>query len=76
EDETIIRIRAEIYVERKSQKGIIIGKAGEAIKQVGIEARKDLEAFFGKQIHLETFVKVAEDWRKKEISLKRFGYKN
>jgi len=76
EDETIIRIRAEIYVERKSQKGIIIGKGGEALKQVGIEARKDLEAFFGKQIHLETFVKVAEDWRKKEISLKRFGYKN
>lgn len=76
EDETIIRIRAEIYVERKSQKGIIIGKGGEALKQVGIAARKDLEAFFGKQIHLETFVKVAEDWRKKEISLKRFGYKN
>ncbi len=76
EDESIIRIRAEIYVERKSQKGIIIGKGGEALKHVGIEARKDLEAFFGKQIHLETFVKVAEDWRKKEISLKRFGYKN
>lgn len=74
EDEKIIRIRAEIYVERKSQKGIIIGKGGEALKQVGIAARKDLEAFFGKQIHLETFVKVAEDWRKKEISLKRFGY--
>jgi len=76
EDEEIIRIRAEIYVERKSQKGIIIGKGGEALKQVGIAARKDLEAFFGKQIHLETFVKVAEDWRKKETSLKRFGYKN
>lgn len=76
EDEKIIRIRAEIYVERNSQKGIIIGKGGEALKQVGIAARQDLEAFFGKQIHLETFVKVAEDWRKKEISLKRFGYKN
>jgi len=76
EDEAIIRIRAEIYVERKSQKGIIIGKGGEAIKYVGIEARKDLEAFFGKQIHLETFVKVAEDWRKKDLSLKKFGYKN
>jgi len=76
EAEDIIRIRAEIYVERKSQKGIIIGKGGEAIKYVGIEARKDLEVFFGKQVHLETFVKVAEDWRKKEISLKRFGYRN
>lgn len=75
EDDEIIRIRAEIYVERKSQKGIIIGKGGESIKQVGIEARKDLEAFFGKQVHLVTFVKVAEDWRKKDISLKRFGYK-
>ncbi|MFQ3214799.1 MAG: GTP-binding protein Era [Marivirga sp.] len=74
EDETIIRIRAEIYVERKSQKGIIIGKGGEAIKKVGIEARKDLEIFFAKQIHLETFVKVEQDWRKKDLKLKRFGY--
>ncbi|QSE98637.1 GTPase Era [Fulvivirga lutea] len=76
EDEKIIRMRAEIYVERKSQKGIIIGHKGEALKKVGIAARKDLEEFFGKQVHLETFVKVAEDWRKKEINLKRFGYKN
>ena len=74
EDENIIRIRAEIYVERKSQKGIIIGKGGEAIKKVGIEARKGLETFFAKQIHLETFVKVEPDWRKKELKLKRFGY--
>jgi GTP-binding protein Era len=74
EDETIIRIRAEIYVERKSQKGIIIGQKGEAIKKIGIESRKDLEAFFAKQIHLETFVKVEPDWRKKELKLKRFGY--
>ncbi|GAB3330796.1 GTPase Era [Marivirga atlantica] len=74
EDETIIRIRAEIYVERKSQKGIIIGQKGEAIKKIGIESRKDLEAFFVKQIHLETFVKVEPDWRKKELKLKRFGY--
>ena len=74
EDETIIHIRAEIYVERKSQKGIIIGKGGLALKKVGIEARKDMEAFFGKQIHLETFVKVSDDWRKKSQSLKRFGY--
>ena len=74
EDDTIIRIRAEIFVERKSQKGIIIGHKGEAIKKVGIEARKDLETFFGKQVHLETFVKVEQDWRKKDLKLKRFGY--
>lgn len=74
EDDTIIRIRAEIYVERKSQKGIIIGKGGEALKKVGIQARETMEAFFGKQIYLETFVKVAEEWRKKEIHLNRFGY--
>ncbi|MBL3654958.1 GTPase Era [Fulvivirga sediminis] len=76
EDDTIIRIRAEIYVERKSQKGIIIGKGGEALKKVGIASRTELEQFFDKQIHLETFVKVAENWRKKEISLKRFGYRS
>ena len=75
EDETIIRIRAEIYVERKSQKGIIIGKGGEALKKVGIQSRADLEQFFNKQIHLETFVKVAENWRRKDINLKNFGYK-
>lgn len=76
EDEDIIRISADIYVERISQKGIVIGHKGEAIKKVGIEARKDLEAFFGKQIFLETFVKVEKDWRKKEAKLKRFGYTN
>ena len=74
EDEKIIRIRAEIFVERKSQKGIIIGKAGSALKKVGIAARQDLEKFFQKQIHLETFVKVADDWRKKERQIKNFGY--
>lgn len=76
EDDKLIRIRAEIFVERKSQKGILIGHKGEALKKVGIAARKDMETFFGKQVHLETFVKVADDWRKKEINLKRFGYKN
>ena len=74
EDEKIIRIRAEIYVERNTQKGIIIGKNAEAIKKLGIEARKSLEDFFQKQIHLETFVKVEKDWRSKDIKLKRFGY--
>ena len=74
EDETIIRMRAEIYVERQSQKGILIGKKGAALKKVGIEARKDLETFFQKQVYLETFVKVVKDWRKKSQQLKRFGY--
>jgi len=74
EDEKIIRIRAEIFVERKSQKGIIIGKGGAALKKVGIAARQDLEKFFQKQVHLETFVKVADDWRRKERQIKNFGY--
>lgn len=74
EDDKIIRIRAEIFVERRSQKGIIIGKKGAALKKVGIEARQDLEKFFQKQIHLETYVKVAEDWRKKERQIRNFGY--
>ena len=74
EDAKIIRIRAEIFVERRSQKGIIIGKGGAALKKVGIAARQDLEKFFQKQVHLETFVKIAEDWRKKERQLKNFGY--
>lgn len=76
EDDKIIRIMADIYVERKSQKGIIIGHKGEAIKKVGIQARQELEKFFGKQVHLETFVKVEQDWRKKEMKLKGFGYSN
>jgi GTPase len=74
EDEKIIRMSAEIFVERKSQKGIIIGKGGQALKKVGMEARADLEAFFGKQIFLETYVKVEPDWRKKESKLSKFGY--
>ncbi|HMP98459.1 MAG TPA: GTPase Era [Cyclobacteriaceae bacterium] len=74
EEEKIIRIRAVIFVERNSQKGIIIGKAGSALKKVGIEARKDLEKFFNKQVHLETFVKVAENWRKQKQKLRQFGY--
>ncbi|MEN2281762.1 GTPase Era [Algoriphagus sp. SE2] len=70
----IIRIRATIYVERDSQKGIIIGDKGKAIKKVGIEAREELEKFFGKQVFLETFVKVESDWRKNKSKLKKFGY--
>ncbi|MCO6359023.1 GTPase Era [Roseivirga pacifica] len=76
EDDKIIRIMSDIYVERKSQKGIIIGHKGEAIKKVGIAARQELEKFFGKQVHLETHVKVEQDWRKKEMKLKNFGYLN
>lgn len=76
EDEDIIRIRVVIMVERASQKGIIIGHKGASIKKVGIEARADMEKFFGKQIHLETFVKVNKDWRNDNLQLKRFGYNN
>ena len=61
-------------VERESQKGIIIGHKGEALKRVGVEARVDLEKFFGKQIHLELFVKVNKDWRSNARQLRRFGY--
>jgi GTPase len=74
EDEKIIRIEAEIYVARDSQKGIIIGNKGEAIKRVGVEARKDLEKFFEKQIHIELFVKVKKDWKNDERMLRNFGY--
>ena len=76
EDEDIIRLRAEIYVERNSQKAILIGKKGEAIKKVGTEARLAMEEFFGKKVFLETYIKVEQDWRKKDNMLKRFGYKN
>ncbi|GAB7085996.1 GTPase Era [Marinifilum fragile] len=70
----IINIMAVINVERMSQKGIIIGHQGKALKKVGTEARKDLEAFFGKKVFLKIYVKVAKDWRNKENKLKGFGY--
>ena len=76
EEENIIRMRAVIMVERETQKGIIIGHKGEAIKRVGVEARLDLEKFFGKQVHLELYVKVNKNWRSNERQLKRFGYNN
>lgn len=75
EEEEIIRIQSVIYVERDTQKGIIIGHQGKMIKRVGMGARKRMEAFFKKQVHLELFVKVRKDWRSKEDQLKRFGYK-
>ena len=74
DDKDLIRISAVIYVERDSQKGILVGKAGSAIKKTGTEARKDMEVFFGKKIFLETHVKVAANWRKEKHRLRQFGY--
>ena len=74
ESEELIRIGAVIMVERDSQKGIIIGHKGSALKRVGTEARKDLEAFFDKKVFLELFVKVNKDWRSNARQLRRFGY--
>jgi GTP-binding protein Era len=74
ETPTLIRIRSNIMVERSTQKGIIIGHKGAALKKVGMQARKDLEAFFGKQVHIELYVKVNKDWRSNIQQLKRFGY--
>ena len=70
-----ILINTVIYVERESQKGILIGHQGQALKRVAIEARKDLEKFFGKKIFMEIFVKVDKDWRSSDFKLKNFGYK-
>ena len=74
ESEKKIEIRAVIYVERESQKGIIIGHQGYALKKVGTESRKALEKFFGKPIFLETYVKVDKDWRSNQRELNAFGY--
>lgn len=74
EEEEIIRMRSVIMVERETQKGIIIGHKGAALKRVGVEARRDLEKFFGKQVHLELYVKVNKNWRSDSRQLRRFGY--
>lgn len=74
EKEKSIHIMAVIYVERDSQKGILIGRGGGKIKKVGIEARKDIETFFDKSVYLELFVKVEKDWRNRENKLRQFGY--
>lgn len=74
EEPTIDRISATIYVARNSQKGIVIGHKGEKLKRVGQAARHDLEAFLGKRVFLELYVKVQEDWRNNDSQLKRFGY--
>ena len=74
EEPTIDRIAATIYVARDSQKGIVIGHKGERLKKVGEGARKELEAFLGKKVFLQLFVKVNDDWRNNDRELKRFGY--
>ncbi len=74
EKDNAIHIMAVIYVERESQKGIIIGHAGQKIKRVGTDARKDIEKFFGKKVYLELFVKVEPNWRNRENKLRNFGY--
>lgn len=74
ETDDSIHIMAVIYVERDSQKGIIIGKNGVKLKHVGIDARKEIEKFFGKRVYLELFVKVEPDWRNRENKLRSFGY--
>lgn len=74
EKENSIHIMSVIYVERDSQKGSLIGKGGEKIKKIGIEARHDIEKFFGKKVFLEIFVKVEKDWRNRENKLRAFGY--
>ena len=76
DEEDIIKIRAIIFVARESQKGIIIGHKGRALKKVGTLARRDLEAFFQKKIFLDLYVKVNKDWRDNDKQLKRFGYNN
>lgn len=75
EEEKIINMRVLIIVERDSQKGIIIGNKGSAIKKVGMMARKDIERFFDKQVFMEMYVKVEKDWRSRDNILKNFGYK-
>lgn len=74
ESDDAIHIMAVIYVERDSQKGIVIGKGGSMLKKVGVEARKDISTFFGKRIYLEMFVKVEANWRNRENKLRSFGY--
>ncbi len=76
DEEDIIKIRAIIFVARESQKGIIIGHKGRALKKVGTLARRDMEAFFQKKIFLDLYVKVNKDWRDNDKQLKRFGYNN
>ena len=74
EEESLIRISAVVFCERDSQKGIIIGKQGAALRKVGTDARKDIEAFFEKKVFIQLYVKVEKDWRNRERKLRNFGY--
>jgi GTP-binding protein Era len=74
ESEEIIKVSSEIYVERSTQRAILLGHKGERIKIVGIEARKEMESFFGKKVFLEQYIKVEPDWRQKKSKLENFGY--
>ena len=74
ESEELIRIEAVIYVERESQKGIVIGHQGVALKRIASEARRDLERFFGKKIFIQLFVKVDKNWRSSDRAMKAYGY--
>jgi GTP-binding protein Era len=74
EEDKLIRISAVIFCERDSQKGILIGKQGSALRKVGTDARKDIETFFGKKVFLQLYVKVEKDWRNRERKLRNFGY--
>ena len=76
EEDNIIRIRSVVFVERSSQKGIIIGHKGSAIKKLGTDSRKELEEFFNKKIFIDLYVKVNKNWRSDENKLKKFGYQN
>ena len=76
DEESIIKIRSLILVERESQKGIIIGHKGVALKKIGSKARIDLERFFGKKVFIELYVKVSKNWRSNQNQLRKFGYKN
>ena len=75
EKKNLIHIMATIVVERKSQKGIVIGKNGNMLKKIGVDARKDIEELLKKQVFLELFVKIEEDWRNREYYLKNYGYR-
>lgn len=75
EEDKLVRIRCNIHVARNSQKGILIGHQGEALKKIGSEARKNIQEFVGKKVFLELYVKVSKNWRENDLHLKRFGYK-
>jgi GTP-binding protein Era len=74
EKETLTKIRADIIVQRETQKGIILGEKGQMIKRLGTDARKDIEAFLQRKVFLELFVKVRPNWRENDVFLKEYGY--